>query len=142
MIGPVQGSDLEGQVFLLHNVLLLNSEIDCLLLYSHGMIVLDLKAYLGEVRGEEEDLRKIDAWSYFLRGSTYPDGQIDRAVVTWFRVVIRETLVDQIRLVNSGYTLRFGDLVAIAEALRPPQEGGVFHFQPTPPSSAHTRRTL
>lgn len=166
LIGLVQGSDLEGPVFLLHNFLLSNSEIDCLLLCQNGMVLLDLKAYLGVIRGEEEgswtvttgtgevvtmpgnlfhqlrihrndlfnklkrvreerlphieeeDLRKIDAWGYFLKGSTYPDGQIDRAVVKWFSIETRETLIERLRLVNSGYTLRAGDMVLIAEALR------------------------
>lgn len=168
----LQGSDLDGPIFLLHNFLLANSEIDCLILCSHGMILLDLKAYQGVVRGEEEgvwtvttaggevvtmpgnlfhqlrvhrndlfsrlkrireehlahieeeDLRKIDAWGYFRAGSTYPEGQIDRAVVKWFSLATRETLIGQIRQVHSGYTLRARDMVAIAEALRLTPAGG------------------
>ncbi len=166
LIELVRGSGLEGPIFLLHNFLLANSEIDCLLLCSHGMILLDLKAYQGVVRGEEEgpwtvttldgevvtmpgnlfhqlrihrndlftrlkrireehlshieeeDLRKIDAWGYFMAGSTYPAGQIDRAVVKWFSLATRDTLIEQVRLVHAGYTLRAGEMVAIAEALR------------------------
>lgn len=162
----LQGADLEGSVFLLHNFLLSNSEIDCLLLCPHGMILLDLKAYRGIIQGveegswtvttsadevvtmpgnlfhqlrvhrndlfnrlkrvreeripqiEEEDLRKLNAWGYFLEGSTYPDGQIDLAVVKWFHIVTRETLIEQLRLVHAGYTLRTRDMEAIAEVLR------------------------
>jgi hypothetical protein len=195
IIDLVHESDLEGPVFLLHNFLLSNSEIDCLLLCPHGMILLDLKAYQGVILGEEEgswtvtmaagevvtmagnlfhqlrvhrndlfnrlkrvreehfpqieeeDLRKINAWGYFLGGSTYPEGQIDLAVVKWFDVVTRERLIDQIRVVHAGYTLRTRDMEVIAEVLRlkpaevvplpnRPDGGGEPQPRPTPSPSA------
>ncbi len=50
----VAGSDLPGPIYLASNFLLANGEIDCLLLLPRGMVVLDLKAYQGAVRGAEE----------------------------------------------------------------------------------------
>ena len=50
----VGGSDLPGPIYLASNFLLANGEIDCLLLTPHGMVVFDLKAYVGEVHGAEE----------------------------------------------------------------------------------------
>ena len=50
----VEGADLPGPIYLASNFLLANGEIDCLLLMPHGIVVLDLKAYEGEVHGAEE----------------------------------------------------------------------------------------
>ncbi len=50
----VEGADLPGPIFLASNFLLANGEIDCFLLMPRGMVVLDLKAYAGEVHGAEE----------------------------------------------------------------------------------------
>lgn len=52
--GIVESADLPGPMYLASNFLLANGEIDCLLLMPRGMVVLDLKAYEGEVHGEEE----------------------------------------------------------------------------------------
>lgn len=54
LAGIVEGADLPGPVYLASNFLLANGEIDCLLLMPGGIVVLDLKAYQGEVHGEEE----------------------------------------------------------------------------------------
>ncbi len=47
-------SDLEGPISLVSNFLLANGEVDCLLVMPHGLVILDLKAYLGTVDGVEE----------------------------------------------------------------------------------------
>jgi hypothetical protein len=50
----LSSADLPGPIYFASNFLLANGEIDCLLLIPHGMVVLDLKAYQGEVHGAEE----------------------------------------------------------------------------------------
>jgi uncharacterized protein YkwD len=62
-------------------------------------------------------LRKMGAWIYFCKGSTYPDGQIDFRKVKWFRIVTADTLLDTMRFPDSGYTLRIQDMDAIVAAL-------------------------
>jgi uncharacterized protein YkwD len=62
-------------------------------------------------------LRKMGAWIYFCKGSTYADGQIDLRRVKWFRIVTADTLLDTMRFPNSGYTLRIQDMDAIVAAL-------------------------
>lgn len=62
-------------------------------------------------------LRKMGAWIYFCKGSTYPDGQIDFRRVKWFRIVTSDTLLDTMRFPDSGYTLRIQDMDAIVAAL-------------------------
>ena len=86
-------------------------------------------------------LRKMGAWIYFCKGSTYPDGQIDFRKVKWFRIVTADTLLDTMRFPDSGYSLRIQDMDAIVAALHleeyefdtdrpvipaPPQETGRF----------------
>ena len=56
----VEGADLPGPIYLASNFLLANGEIDCLLLMPHGIVVLDLKAYEGEVHGAEEGEWQVD----------------------------------------------------------------------------------
>jgi hypothetical protein len=66
---------------------------------------------------EEKDLMKIGAWGYFKRGSTYPEGQIDRDRVKWFDIVTAETLVERLMLVDAGFTIGEREMDAIVEAL-------------------------
>ncbi len=161
----VQGADLPGPVYLASNFLLANGEIDCLLLTPRGMVVLDLKAYEGEVHGaeegewrvdgpdgtrvplktnlfhqlrthrfdvanrllrireaafpqiEEKDLMKVGAWGYFKRGSTYPEGQIDRDRVKWFDIVTADTLAERLMLVDAGFTIGEREMDAVVDAL-------------------------
>lgn len=61
----------------------------------------------------ENNLRKIGSWLYFCRGSTYPDGQIDFRRVKWFRIVTADSLLEQMRFTDPGYTLRIQDMDAI-----------------------------
>jgi hypothetical protein len=160
----VAGTDLPGPICLVSNFLLANGEVDCLLVMPRGLVVLDLKAYVGQVFGEEEgewrvegpegsvplktslfrqlrtmrfdlanrllrirdtafpqiderDLRKVAAWGYFKRGSTYPPGQIDRDRVKWFDIVSAETLAERLMLIDAGYTLDEREQRAIVDAL-------------------------
>lgn len=165
LAGIVEGADLPGPVYLASNFLLANGEIDCLLLMPGGIVVLDLKAYQGEVHGEEEgdwrvngpdgavvplktnlfhqlrthrfdlanrllrireaafpqieerDLMKVGAWGYFKRGSTYPEGQIDRDRVKWFDVVTADTLAERLMLVDAGFTIGEREMDAVMAAL-------------------------
>ncbi len=85
-------ADLEGPVYVVSNFLIANGEIDCLLVMPHGLVVLDLKAYLGTVYGVEEgDWRVVG-----------PDGSEE---------TLRVNLFHQLR------TLRF-DLVRRLERIR------------------------
>lgn len=66
----------------------------------------------------EPNLKKIGSWLYFCRGSTYPDGQIDFRRVKWFRVTTPENLLEKLRFLESGYSLRPEDMDAIVAGLR------------------------
>ena len=50
----VAAADLGGPVYVVTNFLIANGEVDCLLLLPHGLVVIELKAYLGTVHGVEE----------------------------------------------------------------------------------------
>ena len=163
--GIVESADLPGPIYLASNFLLANGEIDCFLLMPRGMVVLDLKAYEGEVHGEEEgdwgvvdpngttvplktnlfrqlrthrfdlagrllrireaafpqieekDLMKVGAWGYFKRGSTYPEGQIDRDKVKWFDIVTPDTLLERLMLVDAGFTIGAREMDAVIATL-------------------------
>ncbi|NYT07365.1 MAG: hypothetical protein GKC05_03815 [Methanomicrobiales archaeon] len=151
-------------VYVLTNVLVANGQLDCVLLTRGGPVILELKAFSGEVHGienggwevitgdgpiqlpnlflqaknqrqdfidrlipiyreklthiRENNLRKMSSWLYFCKGSTYPDGQVDLRRVKWFRVVTADTLLEKMRFLDSGYTLRLQDMEAIVEGLR------------------------
>ncbi len=66
---------------------------------------------------EEKDLMKVGAWGYFKRGSTYPEGQIDRDRVKWFDIVTADTIVERLMLVDAGFTIGGREMDAIIEAL-------------------------
>lgn len=154
---------LAEPVYVLTGVLVANGELDCVLLTRNGPLILELKAFSGEVRGLENgnwevttkdgplplpnlflgaknrrqdfidrlipvyreglphvpgnNLRKMSSWVYFSRGSTYPEGQIDFRRVKWFRVVTADTLLDTMRFLDTGYTLRIQDMEAIVQGL-------------------------
>lgn len=167
-------------VYVLTNVLVANRQLDCVLLTRSGPLILELKAFSGEIHGLENggwevitndgpipvpnlftqaktqrqdlidrlipiyrehlphisqnSLRKIGAWAYFSRGSTYPAGQIDLRRVKWFRVVTADTLLEAMRFPESGYSLRIQDMDAIVAGLHL-QEYAFETDQPvTPPS--------
>ena len=153
----------EEPVYMLSGVLVANGEIDCVLLTRNGPLILELKAYSGEVRGlengnwevttkegpiplpnlffsarnkrqdfidrlipiykkdlphvPENNLRKMSSWIYFSRDSSYPEGQIDLRRVKWFRVVTADTLLETMRFLDTGYTLRIQDMEAIVQGL-------------------------
>ncbi len=66
--GIVESADLPGPIYLASNFLLANGEIDCFLVMPRGMVVVDLKAFEGEVHGEEEG----DWWVVDPNGTTVP----------------------------------------------------------------------
>jgi uncharacterized protein YkwD len=66
----------------------------------------------------ENNLRKIGSWLYFCEGSTYPDGRIDFRRVKWFRIATASSLLEKMRFIDSGYTLRIQDMDAIVEGFR------------------------
>lgn len=151
-------------VYLLTGVLVANGQIDCVILTKNGPLIIELKAFRGEITGTENgnwqavtedgplalpnlflqakihrqdfidrliptcrehfpqigeaNLRKTGSWLYFCRGSTYPDGQIDFRKVKWFRIVTADDLIQKMRFMDSGYTLRIQDMDAIVKALR------------------------
>ncbi len=151
-------------VYLLTGVLVANGQIDCVILTKNGPLILDLKAFRGEITGVENgkweaktkdgplplpnlflqakihrqdfidriipicrsqfphvgeaNLRKMGSWLYLCKGSTYAEGQIDFRKVKWFRIVTGDDLVQKMRFLESGYTLRIQDMDAIVKALR------------------------
>lgn len=64
----LEDAGLPGPIYLATNFLLANGEIDCLLLTPRGLVVLDLKAYQGEVHGAEEG----NWWVVDADGGTVP----------------------------------------------------------------------
>jgi len=150
-------------VYLLTGVLVANGQIDCVILTKNGPLILDLKAFRGEIAGVEngnwvvttkdgpiplpnlflqakihrqdfidrlipicrqhfphigeKNLRKIGSWLYFCRGSTFAEGQIDFRKVKWFRIVTADDLIQKMRFLDSGYTLRIQDMDAIVNGL-------------------------
>lgn len=60
---------------------------------------------------------KVGAWGYFKRGSTYPEGQIDRDRVKWFDIVPADILVERLMLVDAGFTLGEREMDAVVDAL-------------------------
>ena len=49
------------QVYLLTNVLVANGQIDCIILTKNGPVILDLKAFKGEIRGKENGRWEVSA---------------------------------------------------------------------------------
>ena len=49
------------QVYLLTNVLVANGQIDCIILTKNGPVILDLKAFKGEIRGKENGRWQVTA---------------------------------------------------------------------------------
>jgi uncharacterized protein YkwD len=50
----------QEQVYLLTNVLVANGELDCVILTSHGPLILDLKAFSGVIHGSENGKWEIE----------------------------------------------------------------------------------
>jgi uncharacterized protein YkwD len=163
IVGILKKDFQKEPVYVLTNVLVANGQLDCVLLTRNGPLILELKAFSGEVRGlengnwevstrdgpillpnlffkarnqrqdfidrlipiyrqnlpqvPENNLRKMSSWLYFSKGSRYPDGQIDLRKVKWFRVVTGDTLLDTMRFLDTGYTLRLQDMDAIVSGL-------------------------
>jgi uncharacterized protein YkwD len=163
IIGILKKEFQKEPVYVLTNVLVANGQLDCVLLTRNGPLILELKAFSGEVRGlengnwevttrdgpillpnlffkariqrqdfidrlipiyredlphvRENNLRKMSSWLYFSKESSYPDGQIDLRKVKWFRVVTADTLLDTMRFLDTGYTLRIQDMDAIVRGL-------------------------
>jgi uncharacterized protein YkwD len=163
IVGILKKEYLREPVYVLTNVLVANGQLDCVLLTRNGPLILELKAFNGEVRGlengnweittaegpiplpnlflqarnqrqdfidrlipiyrgdlshvSENNLRKMSSWLYFCRGSRYPEGQIDFRKVKWFRVVTADTLLEKMRFLDTGYTLRLQDMDAIVRGL-------------------------
>jgi len=150
-------------LYVLTNVLVANGQIDCVLLTRNGPLILELKAFSGEVHGLENggwevttkdgpiplpnlflqaknqrqdfidrlipiyrenlshvgdnNLRRMSSWLYFCKESMYPEGQIDFRRVKWFRIVTADTLLEKMRFLDSGYTLRLQDMDEIVQGL-------------------------
>jgi uncharacterized protein YkwD len=87
----------------------------------------------------ENNLRKMSSWLYFSAGSTYPSGQIDLRKVKWFRVVTADTLLEKMRFLRTGYTLRLQDMDAIVRGLHL-QEYSFCSDRPVVPAPAPARK--
>ncbi|UUX92871.1 UvrD-helicase domain-containing protein [Methanoplanus endosymbiosus] len=165
--GVLEGEFKDENVFLLTNIKLAKTEIDCIILTVNGPVILDLKNYCGTVygddypqkpwkvvtnSGEETELHRnlfdqlitqrgefnrqyqkirekhfgyidqkeagrIAAWGYFRKGSTYPDGQIDKWEFPWFAVVTADSLAERLCYNNTGYELLDEELEVIVKEL-------------------------
>jgi uncharacterized protein YkwD len=150
-------------LYVLTNVLVANGQLDCVLLTRNGPLILELKAFSGEIHGlenggwevitkdgpiplpnlflqaknqrqdfidrlipvyrenlphaGENNLRKMSSWLYFCRESSYPEGQIDMRRVKWFRIVTADTILEKMRFIDSGYSLRLQDMDEIVRGL-------------------------
>lgn len=168
-------------LYVLTNVLVANGQLDCVLLTRNGPLILELKAFSGEVHGlenggwevitrdgpiqlpnlflqaknqrqdfidrlipvyrenlphaGENNLRKMGSWLYFCRGTTYPDGQIDMRRVKWFRIVTADTLLEKMRFLDPGYSLRLQDMDGIVRGLHL-EEYDFESDRPVPPRPA------
>ncbi len=95
----VEGADLPGPIYLASNFLLANGEIDCLLLMPHGIVVLDLKAYEGEVRGAEEGEWQVegpDGTTVSLKTNLFHHSRTHRFDLAGRLLRIREAAFPQI----------------------------------------------
>ncbi len=84
----------------------------------------DLLKCLNKTREEnfkrinKDDLGKIQCWGYFEEGSTYNvEEQLGRDVKPWVDVITADNLIDKIKFIKSGYTLRLEDMDAIVKKL-------------------------
>jgi DNA helicase-2/ATP-dependent DNA helicase PcrA len=66
---------------------------------------------------DKKDAKKIAAWGYFRKGSTYPEGQIDEGKFPWFGVVTADTLAERLRYINYEYYLLDDELEIIVKEL-------------------------
>ncbi len=168
-------------LYVLTNVLVANGQLDCVLLTRNGPLILELKAFSGEIHGlenggwevitkdgpiplpnlflqaknqrqdfidrlipvyrenlahaGENNLRRMSSWLYFCRESTYAEGQIDMRRVKWFRIVTADTLLEKMRFLDSGYSLRLQDMDEIVRGLHL-QEYNFESDRPVPPRLA------
>ncbi|HON81474.1 MAG TPA: NERD domain-containing protein [Methanoregulaceae archaeon] len=163
IVGILSREFQKEPVYVLTNVLVANGQIDCIILTRSGPLILELKAFSGEIHGiengswevitgdgpiqlpnlffqarshrqdfidrlipifrehlphiPENNLRKMGSWLYFSKGSSYPQNQIDVRRVKWFRIVTADSLLEAMRFLDSGYTLRLQDMDAIVQGL-------------------------
>lgn len=89
----------------------------------------------------EQNLRRTGSWLYFCEGSSYPEGQIDFRKVKWFRIATRSTLIEKMRFMDSGYTLRIQDMDAIVAGLHL-EEYSFENDRPVPPAPVKIKRPL
>jgi len=69
-------------------------------------------------RIEEEDLKKIQCWAYFEKGSSYDKSQISVSIHTWFDVITIDDFGRKLQFANSRILLTKKDMDAIVEGLR------------------------
>jgi hypothetical protein len=68
-------------------------------------------------RIDEEDIKKIQCWAYFEKGSTYDKSQIGSGIHIWFDVITREDLERKLQFANSRILLTKNDMDAIVDGL-------------------------
>lgn len=153
-------------IFIASNFRVGSGEIDCLILKNSGPILLELKAYRGDIFGSEngewsvktgdgelipmknnvfkqaqvhrwdflkkwerivssrfseiitpQEIRRVASWAYFKPGSRYSDDKINFDSVPWFRIVTRDSLIQQFQFLRTTFRLYPKDMEFIMEDL-------------------------
>ena len=64
---------------------------------------------------EEDDMKKIQCWGYFEKGSNYVINQLPAEYHIWFDVITGEDLIRKLSFVNTGYKLDEKDMITIKD---------------------------
>jgi hypothetical protein len=62
---------------------------------------------------DEKERRWVQSWAYFPPGSRYCDDKINFDAVPWFRIVTRDSLIQQFQFIRTGYHLYPKDMELI-----------------------------
>jgi len=66
---------------------------------------------------EEDDMKKIQCWGYFKKGSTYDINQLPDKYHKWFDIITGDDLIRNLSFVDAGYKLDEKDMIAIKDNL-------------------------
>ncbi|MGC9779571.1 MAG: NACHT domain-containing protein [Candidatus Heimdallarchaeota archaeon] len=64
---------------------------------------------------EEEDMKKLQCWGYFQKGSTFDINQIPAKYHKWFDVITGDHLINKLSFVDADYKLDEKDMIAIKD---------------------------
>lgn len=64
---------------------------------------------------DEDNMKKIDCWGYFKKGSTYDINQLPGQYHKWFDIITGDDIIRKLGLVDAGYKLDEKDMLAIKD---------------------------